>query len=121
VGFYQAVFKVYSGSDNPRGWQKEVEMYNKLQRNRKIHDNIVRMLGSFQQHNLSYIVLEYANGLTLEDHFKGRPEFHSAQDIEEFFKQLVLGLYSALNRLESCKMSVESMPPVVTVASLTMF
>lgn len=79
-------------------------MYHKLQWNDQVHDNIVKMLGSFQQQNLSYIVLEYANGHTLEDLFKKRPEFHSAQDIEEFFKQLVLGLFSALHKLEMCKM-----------------
>nr|XP_036589064.1 uncharacterized protein CTRU02_01111 [Colletotrichum truncatum]KAF6800706.1 hypothetical protein CTRU02_01111 [Colletotrichum truncatum] len=84
------IFKIYTndGADAWRHYDNEVDMYSNLDPLGPI-DNIMRYYGSYESAGLCTIILEYANGGTLESFFENYPPPNSQTGRELFWASLM--------------------------------
>lgn len=92
------VLKTYTKSSRGNQYQAEVEAFNRLRNARQPH-SLIQYFGSYEQDDTFNIILEYANGGTLEDFFQNR-EIARPRRKEEIFS-FWKGLFDILLALQA--------------------
>ncbi|KAF5512762.1 putative serine/threonine-protein kinase [Colletotrichum aenigma] len=101
------VFKVLRGSSDTLKvmYDNEVDMYKNLIKEDSFN-HIMRYYGSFQSLDVRVIILEYANGGTLESFFEHQPPPQSKTE-RELFWNCLMGLSRGLERIHNLTDSKE--------------
>ncbi|KAH7324611.1 kinase-like domain-containing protein [Stachybotrys elegans] len=92
------VLKVYNKADPDQelAHEREAEAYHAL--NERAPENIVRMYSSFEQDYKLFLVMEFVDGINLEEYVKSENPPQGAKDVHQFWTS-ILGLPTGLLKL----------------------